>query len=76
MELKQLTKEKKSVMRNLTKEELKEVQGGDSGMSISVKASIPVGSTNIIGLLFVYAYGVMVFSARGSTFRNILVFGS
>lgn len=37
MELKQLTKEKKSAMRNLTKEELKEVQGGDSGMSISVK---------------------------------------
>lgn len=37
MELKQLTKEKKSVMRNLTKEELIKVQGGDSGMSISVK---------------------------------------
>ena len=36
MELKQLTKEKKSVMRNLTKEELLEVQGGNGGFSISV----------------------------------------
>ncbi len=37
LKVKQLTKEKKSVMRNLTKEELIKVQGGDSGMSISVK---------------------------------------
>ena len=31
MKVKQLTKEKKSVMRNLTKEELLEVQGGNGG---------------------------------------------
>lgn len=36
MELKQLTKEKKSVMRNLTKEELIKVQGGNGEFSISV----------------------------------------
>lgn len=36
MKVKQLTKEKKSVMRNLTKEELLEVQGGNGGFSMSV----------------------------------------
>ena len=34
MELKQLTKEKKSVMRNLTKEELIKVQGGNGEFSV------------------------------------------
>ena len=36
MKVKQLTKEKKSVMRNLTKEELIKVQGGNGGFSMSV----------------------------------------